>query len=84
MGTTSDVIDTIIKDGTDEEVLFNFGKFLSRIGITTNFVKSDETSDELDYQVMVIRCGDMYMDSLPQKLDHPLIPANTPTAAKVN
>lgn len=55
---------------SDEECLENFGKFLDRIGISVQFIQTDEGI--LTHQIMLMKCGDKVIVSEPQQLSWPV------------
>lgn len=73
-----------IADWDDDEVLFNFGHFLERVGIGTRFVQDDDGN--ITHQILVCTCGDKYFSSSPQELLNPLqfVPATDEEKKKAN
>ncbi len=67
-----------IEDWNDEQTLFNFSKFLEKVGISSQFIQDDEGL--ITHQVMTIQCGDKIIVSEPQELEWPLQPLPMPEA----
>lgn len=83
--TVTQKIEKLVSEGTDEEVLFNFSKFLGRVGINTSFVNLDETDlTKVTHQVMYIHSGDKAVQSMPQPLEYPLQPVPVPDGEITN
>lgn len=84
-GTVTTKIEELLKDGTDEEVLFNFSKFLGRVGVNTRFLSLDEADPvALTHQVMYIHAGGAVLQSIPQPLEYPVHPVPTPEGETVS
>ena len=69
-----------IEKWSDEECLEEFSKFLTRVGISSSFIQTEEGL--LTHQMIVIRCGDKVITSDPQELDWPLQALPVPDAFK--
>lgn len=73
-------IEKAMEEWTDEECLFNFTKFLERVGISCEFVQDDDGI--VVAQVMSIHCGSFVVNSEPQALQWPLQPVPLPEELK--
>lgn len=73
-------IDKKLEKWTDEECLENFAKFLDRVGISANFIQTEEGI--LTHQVLIIQCGDEVVVSDPMPMDWPLQPLPMPDTFK--
>lgn len=73
-------IDKIIADGTDEEVLTAFHKFLQRVSVSTEFLQDE---DDLVYaEIFTATCGDKMFASEPYEFEWPLQYLPIPEAFK--
>jgi len=74
-------IDASINTWTDEECLFYFTKFLDRVNILTKFEQNEDTA-AITHEVIIVQCGDMYIESDPMELEWPLLPMDLPVEFK--
>lgn len=72
--------DKLLNDWSDEECLTNFTKFLDRVGLSTQFIETEEGL--LTHQLLAIQCGESIIVSDPEELEWPLQRMPMPEALK--
>lgn len=73
-----DKLEKKITNWTDEECLEHFSQFFERVGVTVQFIESEEGM--FTHQLLTIRCGDKVIVSEPQQLEWPLQLMDLPEA----
>ncbi len=72
----TDKLSAKIETWDNEECLFNFSKFFSRVNLATEFVQNEDGL--IVAQILIMNVGDKKIVSDPQPLDWPLQPAPLP------
>lgn len=73
-------ITKFLKESTDEEVLEAFSQFLERVGLSTQFIETEDGL--LTHQVLTVACGGSILVSDPEELEWPLQRLPMPDAFK--
>ncbi len=79
--TKKDKLQEKIEAWSDEDCLFEFSKFFTRVGLSTEFIQDSEGL--IVAQVLKMNVGNAVIVSAPQELEWPLQPVPLPDTEEV-